>query len=62
MLVSFVRRLRARRDQRLDTERGAVPRGVGWDRLANDPTFDFTRRMSESPGGQPPRVHWRERG
>jgi hypothetical protein len=62
VLASLVRRLRARRSRRLDTDLGAVPRGAGWDRLANDPTFDYTQRMSESPGGQPPRVRWRERG
>ncbi|MET0526445.1 MAG: hypothetical protein ABWZ91_16685 [Nocardioides sp.] len=62
MLASFVRRLRERRSRRLDAEPGALPRGSGWDRLAHDPTFDFTRRMAESPGGQPPRVRWRARG
>ncbi|HET9420888.1 MAG TPA: hypothetical protein VFO49_07115 [Nocardioides sp.] len=62
MLASLLRRLRARRTRRLDPERGALPRGAGWDRLAHDPTFDFTRRMAESPGGQPPRVRWSRRG
>jgi hypothetical protein len=61
VLASLVRRLRARRRgrrRRLDTERGDLRRGAGWDRLADDPTFDLTRRMAESPGGQPPRVRW----
>jgi hypothetical protein len=58
MLASLVRRLRERRSRPKSVDLEVLARGSGWDRLADDPTFDLIRRMTESPGGQPPRVRW----